>query len=63
MMLDKITSVDDDEEEEPKEKRVTAVSLMLLTVKELKEICRQNDLKGWSKLRKLELVEFITSYQ
>lgn len=38
---------------------VTADSLLLLTMPKLKEMCRENGWKGWSKLRKLEIVEFI----
>jgi hypothetical protein len=38
---------------------VTAASLMFLKMQELKEICRQHGLKGWSHMKKVELVEFI----
>jgi hypothetical protein len=52
---------DEDREEEQEERSVTPASLLLLTVRELKQICRNNHLKGWSQLRKLELVECIVS--
>jgi hypothetical protein len=50
------------EEEEPVQESVcvvTAASLMRLKLQELKEMCRQNRWRGWSKLNKPELVEFI----
>jgi hypothetical protein len=49
-------------EEEPVQESVrvvTAASLMRLKLQELKEMCRQNRWRGWSKLNKPELVEFI----
>jgi hypothetical protein len=52
------------EEEEPVQESVcvvTAASLMRLKLQELKEMCRQNRWRGWSKLNKPELVEFIVS--
>jgi hypothetical protein len=51
-------------EEEPVEESVrvvTAASLMRLKLQELKEMCRQNRWRGWSKLNKPNLVEFIVS--
>ncbi|MGG3987480.1 Rho termination factor N-terminal domain-containing protein [Bacillus smithii] len=41
----------------------TREQLSRLTVNELKDICRQNDLKGYSKLKKAELVEFVYFHQ
>lgn len=37
------------------------MDLSRLTVCQLKDICRQNNYSGWSKLRKNELISFITS--
>lgn len=41
----------------------TREQLSRLTVAELKDICRQNNLKGYSKLKKAELVEFVYFHQ
>jgi hypothetical protein len=72
-MLVSITADADEEEEEIKEEYsdnetkeeepsvVTAVSLLFLTLRDLKEMCRQHGWKGWSKLNKPELAEFIVT--
>jgi len=44
---------------QPQQPQVTASALLLLTIPELKAMCRQNNWRGWSRLRKIELVEFI----
>ena len=42
---------------------MTKEQLTALTVKELKEIAKENGLKGYSKLRKAELIEAITKHE
>ena len=39
--------------------KLSETILMKKTVKELKDICREYELKGWSKLKKKELMQFI----
>ncbi len=55
------TSEDDGEGLEFREELSSvAVDYSAMTFKELKQVCRDHGLKGWSALRKAELVEFIT---
>ncbi len=41
------------------ENTVTSRDLLQMTLPELKNVCRENNLKGWSKLKKVDLVNFI----
>jgi hypothetical protein len=46
-------------EQQPPPAPFTAVDLLALKLTELKALCKSRNLRGWSKLRKPALVDFI----
>jgi len=54
-----VLTVPQPQQEPAPQPRVTADTLLLLTIPELKALCRQNSWRGWSQLRKVPLVNFI----
>jgi len=50
-----------EEEPEPEQRQIGSRDLLALTMPQLKEMCRTQNLRGWSKLKKVDLVNFILS--
>ena len=46
-------------EEKPESKKEPKIDLNILTVTELKELAKKKDIKGYSKMKKEELIEVL----